>query len=50
MTSPSYSGGVNHREKLTVLKHAKAAVHEITSDEARHGMGFEELMKRYLGK
>ena len=50
MTSPSYSGGVNHREKLTVLKHAKAAVHEIISDEARHGMGFVGLMKRYLGK
>ena len=50
MTSPSYSDGVNHREKLTVLKHAKAAVHEITSDEARHGMGFEGLLKRYFGK
>lgn len=50
MTSPSYSDGVNHREKLTVLKHAKAAVHEIISDEARHGMGFEELMKGYLSK
>jgi hypothetical protein len=34
---------------LTVLKHAKAAVHEIISDEARHGKGFEDLLKRYFG-
>ena len=44
--------------KLDLAKKAKAlnldaihdTVHEMAKDEARHGCGFEGLLKRYFGK
>jgi len=44
--------------KMTIAKAAKAAgldaihdtVHEMAKDEARHGRGFEGLLKRYFGE
>ena len=44
--------------KLAIAKRAKElgydaihdTVHEMAKDEARHGAGFEGLLKRYFGK